>query len=112
MSVIDLESLVNQKPFANKGNHQILTPPRPVSQNNNLSFSNHQPLLQQLQDGPFKDFVIRVIKVNKIESIKATIALSTSIVESMLCNDYEFESIRQSSKMIDLPSKSEMILQE
>ena len=49
-----------------------------------LSFSDSQPVLQQLPESPFKDFVIKVIKVNKIESVKATIALSNSIVENMM----------------------------
>ena len=55
-----------------------------------LSFSDSQAVLHQLPESAFKEFVKRVIKVNKIESVKATIALSNSIVENMN-NDWNHE---------------------
>ena len=78
---------------------------------NQLSFSDPQPALQELPDGPLKDFVKRVIKVNKIESVKATIALSNSIVECMN-TESQVDLLAKTSVDQIMPSKAELLLQE
>lgn len=66
-------------------------------------------MLQELPDGPLKDFVIRVIKVNKIESVKATIALSNSIIECMN-TESQVDLLAKTSIDQILPSKAELLL--